>query len=417
MRYNCAILRVDEDLDFVTEADIEEVSKALRYPVNLSEENFSGSLQDIDLTIVLQTLNNARKEGILYICDPLTRPIAQIFCQSGRIVSAKYGNLMNELALFQIIQKKLNGKFVFYPCPSPAWLPAKLINLPQEALLLEAYRRLDELTKITRPLKNRSTNFARANKACQVDSLSRELREHAELLWRVLDANTPAEQLWLLAGTDDYTVFKSLLELHRSSQIVRLSDVGTQALPMASMPDEDTTPIDRAELMMAPDVQLNPFDTIINLSFDGKSDRVRARTGSLLGAIDPHDSHHLLHDLPLLPYASGTPIFKHDLIIGMHCGMIPTSAYVKNSEVLLQQMLWVESIYECLRAHAALIPVVPNTADPEELPKGFGRRNPRMQRDRLNRLPGMRRENIRECPSLSGVWLRICTRTKSRRGA
>jgi hypothetical protein len=121
---------------------------------------------------------------------------------------------------------------------------------------------------------------------------------------------------------------------------------------------------------MAPDVPLNPFDTIINLSFDGKSDRVRARTGSLLGAIDPLDSHHLLHDLPLLPYASGTPIFKHDVIIGMHCGMIPTSAYVKNSEVLLQQMLWVESIYECLRAHQALIPVVPHTADPVQAEKG-----------------------------------------------
>ena len=94
----------------------------MRYPLKLEQDGFRGTLLDIDLPLVLQTLNNAQRDGILYLCDDLMRPLAQIFCLKGKIVSASYKNLWNEMAIYQIIQKSLAIKFAFLPtkkAPSP----------------------------------------------------------------------------------------------------------------------------------------------------------------------------------------------------------------------------------------------------------------------------------------------------------
>ena len=109
-KFNCCTLELDEELDFLSDSLVEQVSETLRYPLDVEQDGFRGSLQDIELPLVIQTLNNARKQGIIYICDDLMRPMAQIFVAEGKIVSAKYHNLNNELAMYQIVEKTIGGQ-------------------------------------------------------------------------------------------------------------------------------------------------------------------------------------------------------------------------------------------------------------------------------------------------------------------
>lgn len=356
--FNCCILQLEEEVQFFNEKEVEQVSKALRFPLDISEEGFRGSLSDIELPLVLQTLNNARKQGILYICDELLRPIAQIFCSEGKIVSAKYYNLLNEMAIYQIVQKKLLGKFAFHPCRRPSWLPANSINQSTDALLIEAHRRLDELESIRGRMMPGLAFFARADKFCRMEYVPDDIRRYAERLWHVLDATIPALNLWLLVGADDFTVFRCLFELFRSGQIVRIQESGT--IEMETAPKSKDETVEVHPLALANKTQLNPQDPLVSLSIDLTSDRANVKTGSLLGAIEAYDSYHLLHDIPLMPISSGTPIFKNDEVIGMHCGAVPTYAALYNSSIMLQQMLWIDAIVQLQNDVTAAVTAVPS---------------------------------------------------------
>jgi len=360
-KFNCCILELDNELDFLSDSLVEQVSETLRYPLDLSFDGFRGSLKDIELPLVIQTLNNARKQGIIYICDDLMRPLAQVFVAEGKIVSAKYHNLNNELALYQIVEKRLVGRFAFFQCKKPVWLPNVTIKGTTDMVLIEAHRRLDELDQIRRQMVPGQTYFARAEKFCNTQSIPEELRKHAERLWQVLDATTSAEQLWLLVGLDDYNIYRTLKEMFISRQIVRIQEGGTKELETGSALSQPKRSLEFAPLRLQPHLSLEPHDQIVSLSIDATTSRPNVRSGTLLGAIDAFDSFHLLHDISLLPSCSGSPIFKDDMVIGMHCGAVTSSVMVQNSQVMLQQMLWIDAIVQMLDLDepAVVAPIAP----------------------------------------------------------
>lgn len=366
-KHNCCILELGEKSAPMPEAKIEEVSKSLRFPLNLTEEGFRGSLSEIELPLVLQTLNNAKKQGILYLCDELHRPLAQVYCQDGRIMSAKYRTLMNEMAIFQIVEKRITGKFVFRACKPPSWMPAQSIGRSTDTILIEAMRRMDENKTLREQLRINDYYLVRAYKQLYLDGVTPANRQAAEMIWRALDGTTPADQLWNLVPLDDYTIFTALVEMYRANQCMRVPLAGTMefAIPPAAI-DEGYAPafMSGAPLPLGVQLQLNAFDTISSISIDPITSKARVKVGSLLGAIDPYDAEHLLHDIPLLPWSSGSPLIKDDLVIGMHCGLVPTSSALDSPFGVLQQMLWCDSIAQILLTIPGTIipPSVPMTA-------------------------------------------------------
>jgi predicted RNA-binding Zn-ribbon protein involved in translation (DUF1610 family) len=348
-KFNCAILTLTEALPEITPLDIYNVSQALRFPLTTTSEGFHGSLQEIELPVVMQTVNNARKVGILYICDDLSRPIAQIFFQNGQISSAKYSSLLNENAVYQIVEKGCAGKFVFRHCSQPGWHPPRTITQLHEMLLIEAHRRLTELEKIKAELRGSNAFFVRAQRHLNIGLIPEELREQAGTLWRVLDGMTAAEHLWLLVGMDDYTIFRTLQEMHKYHQIRRVQDGSTREFD-ATQQASASVPAWKP-LNLGLHLPLQPFEEVASVSLDPtNSGKPRVKMGSLLGAIDPFDTWHLLHDVPLLPSANGSPIFKENVVVGMHCGVVPSSAELENPTAILQQMLWIDAFAECLKS-------------------------------------------------------------------
>jgi hypothetical protein len=369
-KFNCSILELADKLQEVTTAQIEQVSQALRYPLSLTDENFRGSLTEIELPLVIQTLNNAKREGILYICDDMYRPIAQIFCQGGKVLAAKYRSLMNETAIYQIVEKHLAGRFAFRACKPPIWMPAQTINRSTDMLLIEAMRRQDENINFKKKLSTTEYLFVRAYKQLYMENIAEEFRQAVELIWRVLDGTVPAEDLWNLVPLDDYSILAALNEMYASNQCMRVPLAGTMQFAIPKMPDESYAPafFQTVPLPLGLQLPLNAFDTMSSIAIDPNDSKPRVKVGALLGAIDPYDATHLLHDIPLLPWASGSPLIKDDLVIGMHCGVVPNSSNADNSFGVLQQMLWCDSIEEILKAIPGTVipPSIPLTLDPEE---------------------------------------------------
>lgn len=299
------------------------------------EQGMGGSLAELDLAMVLQTITNARKEGILVITDERNRTIARIFCQEGKVLHAQYGGLLNEYALYQIFESRLDGNFHFRSAKSPDWLSRRPIQRPADMLLIESHRRYDELPKLQQEIGGADSLWQRVSPELNTNNLTGDSLERAKLLWPVLDGVTPANELWRLAGLDDYSVFQTIAELRHLMQI--------NLQPSSQSPyNRNAVPIP-----VAIQVQLKPYDEIESLTVEPHEAKPFVRKGKLLGSLREADPNHLVHNLVLSPESSGCPMFKDGHVIGMHCGSLPPEPDTSDG-TRLQQMLWVDVIVQCL---------------------------------------------------------------------
>lgn len=332
---NAVVLVTRPTLPELTNNSIARVIAKLTAPAQSLEQGMGGSLSELDLSMVLQTITNARKEGILVITDDRNRTLARLFCQDGKVLHAQYDTLLNETALFQIIESQIDGNFHFRSAKSPDWLHRRPIHRSTEMLLLESHRRIDEIAKLKEELGGDEGLWMRLNAQINVSGMDKEAKERALALWPVLDGSTPAHQLWRLCGLDDYSVFQGLVDLRRGMQI----DDQLRFKPQFNRKPQS--------IPCAVQVPLKPYDEIESLMVDQHNGRPLIRKGSLLGSLREQDPHHLVHNLVLPPEAAGSPMFKDGHVIGMHCGSLPPEPDTSDG-THLQQMLWVDVVLQCL---------------------------------------------------------------------
>src|SRR5690606_11440838 len=193
----------------------------LSVPAPPREQGLGGNLGEIDLAMVLQTITNARKEGIITICDDRNFPIARIFCQDDLVMYAQYRNLTNEMSLYQIFNKDLRGNFFFWGAPKPNWNVTHSITRPADMVLIESHRRLDELKNLMMTVGPREALFVRKQEQPNLEVLPGEVKDYANLLWSLLDGGTPIGQLWQVANIDDFAIYTTVSELIKTGQVQR----------------------------------------------------------------------------------------------------------------------------------------------------------------------------------------------------
>ncbi|PWU01564.1 MAG: hypothetical protein C5B53_02720 [Candidatus Melainabacteria bacterium] len=349
--HNCAVLYLDDKVSDLSEARRAELVKSLSLRFAGPEQGLSGSLAEIEFSLLIQTLCNARKQGELIIVDDRNYPVAQVFCDSGRIRFARYRHLTNELAVYQMVAQKLKNKFFFHSAGDPSWLARKQIEVAPDVLLIESYRRLDELEKLRAGMAG-DPCFIRKKGEAELERLPPDWQEEARLIWSVADGLTAASRLWHLVNLDDQTIFKTLpllceLELLAVSDSAWIDPVNwsdNQMQSRATLSASATAPI--LPLPVAPQLGLSPGDLLASIVVDGRSYRRGIKHGQLFGAVDAFDSYQLIHNLPMLPEFAGCPIFKNGYVVAMQVGALPSNPEV--SLPVLQQCLWVESIMDCL---------------------------------------------------------------------
>src|SRR5262249_220077 len=141
--------------------------------------------------LLIQTLTNARKQGELIIVDERNYPVAQVFSDSGRIRFARYRHLTNELAIYQIVAQKSKNKFFFHSTKEPSWPVRKQIEAAPDVLLVEAYRRLDELEKLRADMAF-DPCYIRKKGEAELERLPPDWQEEARAIWRVAHGLTAA---------------------------------------------------------------------------------------------------------------------------------------------------------------------------------------------------------------------------------
>ncbi|MDZ4837743.1 MAG: DUF4388 domain-containing protein [Candidatus Melainabacteria bacterium] len=339
-QHNAAVIRLTPTMEPISDDMTFKVNKSLSLPLPPRDQGLGGNLGEIDLYVVVQTITNARKEGILTICDERNHPVARIFCQNGRLLFAQFGNLINEFAIYQIVSQDLKGNFFFWSAPRPNWEVSKEIGRPAEMLLIEAHRRTDEVKKMEGMIGDSNTCFMRMSNEPNVEVLPPEVKDYARMLWELLDGGTPVRTLWQLANLDDCAIYTTLCELLKTRQIAP-KPPDTQSLDGQGRLNA---------LNLSVQAQLSPWDSITNVYRDATSAEARVRTGALLGSLREDDPWHLIHNIRLVPESAGSPIFKDGQVIGMHCGKLPPDEFAQNQDGALQAMLWVDAVIDCLKS-------------------------------------------------------------------
>ncbi|NIA22868.1 MAG: DUF4388 domain-containing protein [Proteobacteria bacterium] len=101
-----------------------------------------GSLEDFDITDILELINIAKKDGALEITSGDYTGI--IYFENGVVVDVSTGDYKGDDAIHRILRWN-KGKFFFDPHKSAA---EKTLNIPIQKLMIEAARQLDEWKKI-----------------------------------------------------------------------------------------------------------------------------------------------------------------------------------------------------------------------------------------------------------------------------
>jgi hypothetical protein len=333
-KHNVAILKIAPGVQPVNPVENKSLNEIFKADKGETESGLGGSLAEIELALVLQTITNARKEGTVTIVDERGRVSGRLFCQQGRVSHAYYKNLVNEMAVNQIVERKLTGGFYFTSEAEPDWTTVAEINRPTDSLLIEAHRRLDELDKLAGIVGGPSSLFERLTPDPRLDVLPVDCREFAKLIWPLLDGGTPLGFMWELCGIDDYSVYMTLQELIKTRQISYFEAPFVKAGP--AIP-----------IQLGTEKVLAVGDEISALWVDDPSMAPLVRTGKILGSLTEFDPAHVIHTIGLPSSASGAPIIKEEVVIGMHCGALPPDSGVGPTEGY-HQMVWVESIVECL---------------------------------------------------------------------
>lgn len=337
--HNLVLLKLSRNLSELDGEQRTTLNRKLSIPPMPRVQGLVGEVDELGLALVIQTMTNARKDGVLYISDERNRPVASLFCSDGRVVYAKFGRLTNEMAIHQMFLQNTKGQFNFRQQTKPDWNAQNPMSRPTDGLLIEAHRRMDEVPKILDYLGGADTAYMRLSESVDLNKISQDYRPFVQRIWPFLDGGQSIGQLWETVDFDDYSIYATIGELLKNKLVTAIPDLGDSLNPMQP-------------LEMGPHQLLSPWDEVINLTVEPEKGKPQMRRGHLVGLLRPNDPYHLLHSLRLSYRAAGSPIFKGGQVIGVHCGMLPLDPELHALPQHLHQMMWVESVQQCLNAGA-----------------------------------------------------------------
>lgn len=333
--HNLVILKLSRDLSELGSDTVTSFNKKISLAPLPRVKGMVGSVDELGLALVIQTVTSSRKDGVLVIADERNRPIARLFCRDGRVQYARFGKLENESAIFQMFSQDITGQFNFVTQSKPDWVVNQPMTRSTDSLLLEAHRRMDERPKLLAELGGPGASYVRVTELLDIQPLSEDVRFYAQRVWPFLDGGIAADQLSDDVRLDDYSILAAMAELRSTRQIVEVMSGNDDLNPMQP-------------LAMAPHLLLSPWDDIISMTMHPTAARPQLRRGHLIGLLRPNDPYHLLHSVNLPYRCAGSPLFKNGEVIGMHCGMLPLDPELHALPNHLHQTLWVESITQTL---------------------------------------------------------------------
>jgi DNA-binding response OmpR family regulator len=208
-----------------------------------TKTRFAGSLEDMGLVDLLQTIELSRKSGVLKLSSGPRR--GSVFFNEGRIIDAELGKLTGETAIYRfLLWNEGSFELEFREVRSEDKL-----GISTQALLMEGVRRLDEWGRLLEQLP--ALDSVLEVQHAELMQRLGEIPDELNTVLRAFDGQRDLTEILEVAGGDDLATLNSISRLffdgflmvrHRSDPLAD-AQVGARSDPfMGYVPAESVTP-------------------------------------------------------------------------------------------------------------------------------------------------------------------------------
>jgi DNA-binding response OmpR family regulator len=180
---------------------------------SLTKTRFSGSLSEMGLVDLLQTIDISRKSGVLHLSHGDKR--GAVFFDEGSLAHAELGSLRGEHAVYRFLVWN-DGQFDLEF--RPVRIGERTIQTSTQGLLMEGMRRVDEWGRMLEQLPPLDRIFE-VDDASLVERLA-EIPDELNDLLRLFDGQRSLMQVVDDRSTDDLATLESITKLYFEGLIV-----------------------------------------------------------------------------------------------------------------------------------------------------------------------------------------------------
>ncbi len=195
-------------------------------------KELSGKLCHFDMPTVVQTLVNAKQNGLLSFMDDEGKTFAEVMLANGCIDRAWCGVLHGAEAFTEIFLYRNEGEFTYRSAQDldPDAISDVAIAMPAQHLLMEAMRRADELARLLEELPDPKHSFEATTTSLKWNPTEDdEAEDNAEdeavalVVLRLLRSPRQLEGLNELVPCSSYALYRAAQILINSGQIEQTS--------------------------------------------------------------------------------------------------------------------------------------------------------------------------------------------------
>lgn len=177
-----------------------------------SRTRFAGSLEDMGVVDLLQTLDVSRKTGVLRVRS--TKYQAAVYFQEGQLVDAELGRLAGEEAVYRMLTWHA-GEF---EVEIKAITQENVVNKPLQTLLMEGMRRVDEWGRLAKELPE-LTSVVSVNERVLNERIS-EIPDELSGILQLLDGHRTLLDVVDESPFDDLSTLAVIAKLHGEGLLV-----------------------------------------------------------------------------------------------------------------------------------------------------------------------------------------------------
>jgi CheY-like chemotaxis protein len=187
-----------------------------------SRTRFAGSLEDMGVVDLLQTIEVSRKSGVARITDG--KRLANVYFRDGKLVDAEIGKLRGEEAIYRALLWS-SGSFEveFKPIDNPDVIPTST-----QGLLMEGMRRVDEWGRLSEQLPSLDVVFD-VDHETLVERLT-EIPDELNSILRLLDGRRNLMDIIDESPFDDLSTLSVISKLYFEGLLV-LVEAEEQVVP------------------------------------------------------------------------------------------------------------------------------------------------------------------------------------------
>jgi CheY-like chemotaxis protein len=187
-----------------------------------SRTRFAGSLEDMGVVDLLQTIEVSRKSGVARITDG--KRLANVYFRDGKLVDAEIGKLRGEEAIYRaLLWSSGNFEVEFKPIDNPDVIPTST-----QGLLMEGMRRVDEWGRLSEQLPSLDVVFD-VDHETLVERLT-EIPDELNSILRLLDGRRNLMDIIDESPFDDLSTLSVISKLYFEGLLV-LVEAEEQVVP------------------------------------------------------------------------------------------------------------------------------------------------------------------------------------------